>query len=407
MVVVVPYLHPVGIPLILLSSLVVAADSTICKVVSGATVFYCCCRILFVRMVTVKWLEDNCFLVKNEKSEQLKHSHFFLQGMNFPIYCCGSQSLEEDTSFEGLSCIAEEEQSMLDAFLLSQWEDRMWKGCFRYDVTTSEIKVIAGKMKFFSQLNEAQITDHLAKSEGTLPAWDHFVFDGMKHPEELLFCLAGSKKAKSELIHVASVPDSAILVIINLNMAMSTWYLVPQTDVISTWMQEQLKWSQGLLQKLITTHFACSTIAIDLIVLMYIFRPVDTLLSGGRRGIHICSVIDYPIKTISFQTTRNLKIMAVAISEICSHLEEKNVQYNLMISDSGKKIFLFLQQPFAASHAISAWECGGYFLFKNRYEFDEVTEDAMLKRLSCFSLNDNDFEAVKQLCCSIASKFDI
>ncbi|XP_022723553.1 GDP-L-galactose phosphorylase 1-like isoform X2 [Durio zibethinus] len=422
MVVVVPYLHPVGIPLILLSSLVVAADSTICKVVSGATVFYCCCRILFVRMVTVKWLEDNCFLVKNEKSEQLKHSHFFLQGMNFPIYCCGSQSLEEDTSFEGLSCIAEEEQSMLDAFLLSQWEDRMWKGCFRYDVTTSEIKVIAGKMKFFSQLNEAQITDHLAKSEGTLPAWDHFVFDGMKHPEELLFCLAGSKKAKSELIHVASVPDSAILVIINVTpVEYGHVYLVPCTS------NRRYQHLDARTVEMVTRIAAeinnhsfrvfyncyrpnCSDVYFQACYfsdpLPVEFRPVDTLLSGGRRGIHICSVIDYPIKTISFQTTRNLKIMAVAISEICSHLEEKNVQYNLMISDSGKKIFLFLQ-PFAASHAISAWECGGYFLFKNRYEFDEVTEDAMLKRLSCFSLNDNDFEAVKQLCCSIASKFDI
>lgn len=73
------------------------------------------------------------------------------------------------------------------------------------------------------------------------------------------------------------------------------------------------------------------------------FRPVDTVYSGGRRGIHICSVIDYPIKTLSFQTTHNLKIMAAAICEICSHLEEKNVQYNLMITDSGKKILLFLQ----------------------------------------------------------------
>lgn len=73
------------------------------------------------------------------------------------------------------------------------------------------------------------------------------------------------------------------------------------------------------------------------------FRPVDTFFSGGRRGLHMCSIVDYPIKTISFQTTCNLKIMAAAISEICSHLEERNVQYNLMISDSGKEIFLFLQ----------------------------------------------------------------
>ncbi|XWS57179.1 hypothetical protein CRYUN_Cryun09bG0151100 [Craigia yunnanensis] len=196
-------------------------------------------------MVTVKWLEDNSFPEKNEKSEQLKHSHSFLQVLNFPIYCFGSQSLEKDTSFEVLSCVAEEQQSILDAVLLSQWVDRMWKGCFRYDVTTSEIKVIVGKMKFLAQLNEGQITDQLAKPEGnTLHEWDPFVFDCMNHRVELLFCLASSKKAKSELIPAASVPDSAILVIINVtpsNMAMSTWYLIPQTDFISSWMQDQLK----------------------------------------------------------------------------------------------------------------------------------------------------------------------
>lgn len=74
------------------------------------------------------------------------------------------------------------------------------------------------------------------------------------------------------------------------------------------------------------------------------FRPAGTLFgASGRRGIHICSIIDYPIKTLSFQTTQNLKILAAAISEICFQLEEKNIQYNLMISDSGKKSFLFLQ----------------------------------------------------------------
>ncbi|PPD96400.1 hypothetical protein GOBAR_DD06563 [Gossypium barbadense] len=128
-----------------------------------------------------------------------------------------------------------------------------------------------------------------------------------------------------------------------------------------------------------------------------------------------------------------------AISVICFQLEEKNIQYNLMISDSGKKSFLFLQVPAVyeemilssctldrkvramlrsalrymkqktcvASHAISAWEYGGYLLFRNRYQFDQVTEDAMVNRLNSFSLDDNNFEAVKQLCCSIASKFDV
>ncbi|XP_039054098.1 GDP-L-galactose phosphorylase 1-like isoform X1 [Hibiscus syriacus] len=375
-------------------------------------------------MVSVKWLEDKNFRTKSRKSKQLEHSCLFLQGMDFPIYNFSSQSLEENTSFEGMSCITGEEQSMLDAVLLSQWEDRMLKGYFKYDVTTSEIKVITGKMKFLSQLNEGQITDHQFKSEGKkLHEFYPLVFDCMKHPEELLFCLASSKKAKSELTPSADVPDSAVLVIINVTpVEYGHVYLVPcfsnklypfldaRSIEISTRLAAEINnQSFRMFYDCYRPNF--SAVYFEACYLPHPlpveFRPVSTFFGGGRRGIHICSIIDYPIKTLSFTTTHNLKILAAAISEICSHLEEKNVQYNLMISDSGKRVFLFLQKTCAASRAISAWECGGYFLYADRYEFDQVTEDAMLNRLSSFSLDDCDFEAVKQLCCSIASKFDV
>ncbi|TYI26531.1 hypothetical protein ES332_A05G119800v1 [Gossypium tomentosum] len=390
-------------------------------------------------MVTVKWLEYKSFLAKNGKSKQLEDSFSFLQGMNFPIYCFGSQSIEEDTSFEGISCIIEEEQNILDAVLLSQWEDRMLKDCFKYDVTTSEIKVVTGKMKFLCQLNEGQVTDHLSKSEGnTLHELDPFAFDCVKHQEELLFCLANSKKAKSELI------PSASDILEMCKCCLNTWILI-DLGVASLYQVTPIEYGHVYLVPCASNRLyrfldARSTEIITRLAAeinnqsfrifynCYIpnrsgvyfeacyfphplpveFRPAGTLFgASGRRGIHICSIIDYPIKTLSFQTTQNLKILAAAISEICFQLEEKNIQYNLMISDSGKKIFLFLQKTCAASHAISAWECGGYFLFRNRYQFDQVTEDAMINRLSSFSLDDNDFEAVKQLCCRIASKFDV
>lgn len=53
----------------------------------------------------------------------------------------------------------------------------------------------------------------------------------------------------------------------------------------------------------------------------------------------------------------------------------------------------------------SAWECGGYFLFKSRSEFDQATEKTLLKQLSTVSIDDEGFQAVKLLCCSIANKF--
>ncbi|KAK8988495.1 hypothetical protein V6N11_029883 [Hibiscus sabdariffa] len=283
---------------------------------------------------------DKSFREKNRKSKLLEHSCLLLQGMHYPIYCFGSQSLKEDTSFEELSCIAEEEQSMLDAVLLSQWEDRMLKDFFKYDVTTSEIKVVTGNMKFLSQLNEGQITDHQSKSEGnTLHEFNPLVFDCMKHPEELLFCLASSKKAKSELTPSASVPDCAVLVIINVTpVEYGHVYLVP-----------------------------CASNK------LYPFLDA--------RSIEISTRLAAEINNQSF------RVFYDCYRPNCSAV--------------------YFEQTCAASRAISAWECGGYFLFADRYEFDRITEDAMVNRLSSFSLDDHNFEAVKQLCCSIASKFDV
>lgn len=53
---------------------------------------------------------------------------------------------------------------------------------------------------------------------------------------------------------------------------------------------------------------------------------------------------------------------------------------------------------------LSAWECGGHFVFKERSDFDQVTEDDLLKRMADVTLDDEAFETMKQLCCSVAGK---
>ena len=62
-------------------------------------------------------------------------------------------------------------------------------------------------------------------------------------------------------------------------------------------------------------------------------------------------------------------------------------------------------QNMANSGTLSAWECGGYFLFQSRSEFDQATEETMLNKLRDVSLDDEGFQVVKELCCSIADKF--
>lgn len=70
---------------------------------------------------------------------------------------------------------------------------------------------------------------------------------------------------------------------------------------------------------------------------------VDTFFSDSLGEIYVSTITDYPVKALLFESSCNLKKMGQVIAEICSHLQEKCVLYNLLIRDCGKKIFLFLQ----------------------------------------------------------------
>ncbi|KAL5773852.1 hypothetical protein ACOSP7_011409 [Xanthoceras sorbifolium] len=371
-------------------------------------------------MVTVRKLERNKFLSNFATSEQLKCSLFSFQGIETPIYYVGSQSLIYNTAFWGLSGIPEEEQSLLDALLLAQWEERMSKDNFRYDVTTSELKVISGRGKFLAQLNEGWNMDYLSKAEDNKISQqiDPFVFHCINHNEELLFCVASSEKANSELIPPATVPNGAILIIINATPAeYGHVFLVPygsnrlnQFDAIS--LEMILKISVETNNPSFRLFYDCSSRGASHAYFQACYFPdhlpvelmaVDNFFADERTGISISAVMDYPIKALLLECTYNIKMMVEIMSETCSYLEEKNIPYNILISDCGKKIFLFLQ-TLATSCNLSAWECSGYFLFRSRNEFDQVTEYAMRKHLCAVSLADEGFQAVKQLCCSIASK---
>ncbi|KAJ4702976.1 GDP-L-galactose phosphorylase 1 [Melia azedarach] len=358
-------------------------------------------------MVTIKKLEHNKFLPKVATAEQIKCSFFSFQGINTPIYYLANQSLINDTPFVDLSVTLEEEQSLLDTLLLAQWEERMWKGGFRYDVTASEIKIINGRKKFLAQLNEKWSADP-------------FIFNCVSHDEELLFCVASSEKANSELVPLAAVPNGAILIIINATpVEYGHVFLIPcgsdrlYMDAIS--FEMILRAAVEINNYSFRLFYDCSSPATSHPYFQACYFPdhlpvelmaIDTFFSGGQRGIHVSTVINYPIKTLLFEYTHNTKMAMEVISEICSYLREKHIPHNLLISGCGKKIFLFLQK-LANSCNLSAWECSGYFLFQTKHEFDQVTEEAMLKCLSTVSLDDEGFQAVKQLCRRIASKLAI
>ncbi|XP_043702662.1 GDP-L-galactose phosphorylase 1-like isoform X4 [Telopea speciosissima] len=306
-------------------------------------------------MFTVKQFEeDSCMLKYDAASEHSQCPWMPLQGTKIPLYWLGSQSALDNGACGRLSCTPTEEQSLLDSLFLAQWEDCAWKGFLRYDVTACELKVIDGRRKFVGQLNEGWNLNNFLKQ-------NPFTFQCMKkHRELLLFAIASVEITNPEIIHSATVPDDASLVVVN------------------------------------ACYFA-NPLPVELM-------PVVTI--HGRQkleGLHIYEVKDYPVKAFLFIGNGNLKMLIEVVAQICSWLQDQKVPYSLLISDCGTKMYLFPQQLVVAC-SLSAWECGGYIVFKDKFEFDQATEEAVLERLGAFSLDDECFSVVKQLCCSVASK---
>lgn len=61
-----------------------------------------------------------------------------------------------------------------------------------------------------------------------------------------------------------------------------------------------------------------------------------------RGGVKILRLSSYPVNGLVYGGT-NLQDLAYAVSNTCNLLEVNNQPYNMLISDSGKRIFIFLQ----------------------------------------------------------------
>ncbi|KAK4858446.1 hypothetical protein QYF36_016487 [Acer negundo] len=255
--------------------------------------------------------------------------------MNAASYVCSEDS--EDENSRGRTKFIRCSSSCSEG-------EQMWKGHFRYDLTTSEIEVISGRVKFLTQLKEGWNMDYLSKAEDNKACQqiDPFIFYCKNHDEELLFCVASSEKAKSEIITAATVPNCAILIIINVrrsgvivsvSSAMEgicykyceiSWpvatppeyghvFLVPwgsnrlyQFDAVSLEMMFRVSIETN---NLLST---CSMIPLARPAIFPDHLPVDLMLvdtffTDGRTETCSSNVMDYPVKASSLSAPITLR----------------------------------------------------------------------------------------------------
>jgi GDP-L-galactose phosphorylase len=62
-----------------------------------------------------------------------------------------------------------------------------------------------------------------------------------------------------------------------------------------------------------------------------------------KSGVNVSKLINYPVRGLVFEGGNTLNDLANVVSSACIWLQDNNVPYNVLISDCGKRVFLFPQ----------------------------------------------------------------
>ncbi|KAF7057625.1 hypothetical protein CFC21_064847 [Triticum aestivum] len=320
--------------------------------------------------------------------------------------------------------------------LLGQWEDRMTQGLFRYDVTACETKVIPGNLGFVAQLNEGR---HLKKRptefrvDRVLQPFDSAKFNFTKvGQEEVLFQFENSGSDDSYFLRSAAVTvaDRAPNVVaINVSpIEYGHVLLIPRVldhvpqridqesfllalhmaaEAASPYFRLGYN-SLGAFATINHLHFQAYYLTVPFPVEKAATQRIPLAEGGIKSGVKVSKLMNYPVRGLVFEEGNTLNDLANVVSSACIWLQDNNVPCNVLISDSGRKIFLF-PQCYAEKQALgevsqelldtqvnpAVWEISGHIVLKRRDDYEEASEASAWRLLAEVSLSEARFEEVK------------
>lgn len=354
-----------------------------------------------------------------------------LPGAKLPLYHF-KRSKEVANEKVGLSCENKEPPvPFLDSLLLGEWEDRMQRGLFRYDVTACETKVIPGEYGFIAQLNEGR---HLKKRptefrvDKVLQPFDETKFNFTKvGQEEVLFQFEPSDEVQFLPSAPIDTENSPNVVAINVSpIEYGHVLLIPQileclpqsidhdSLLLALYMAAEagnpyfrLGYnSLGAFATINHLHFQAYYLAVP----FPIEKAPSKKITTTKSGVQISELQKYPVRGLVFEGGNTLEDLSNVVSDSCICLQETNIPYNVLISDSGKRIFLF-PQCYAERQALgevsnelldtqvnpAVWEISGHMVLKRKKDYEEASEENAWRLLAEVSLSEERFQEVKAL----------
>ncbi|XP_024966382.1 GDP-L-galactose phosphorylase 2-like isoform X1 [Cynara cardunculus var. scolymus] len=320
--------------------------------------------------------------------------------------------------------------SFLDSLLLGEWEDRMERGLFRYDVTACATKVIPGEHGFVAQLNEGR---HLKKRptefqvDKVLQPFDENKFNFTKvGQEEVLFQFEASEDNEVSFHPNASVDLGKSPSVVAINVSPIEYghvLLIPR--ILERLPQridhESLLLALYMAREAASPHFrlgynslgAFATInhlhfqAYYLAVPFPIEKAPTRKISEFNGGVLISEIFNYPVKGLVFEGGNSLEDLSNVVADSCICLQNNNIPYNVLISDSGRCIFV-LPQCYAEKQALgevspevldtqvnpAVWEISGHMVLKRKEDYEWASEEKAWRLLAEVSLSEERFHEV-------------
>ncbi|KAL6313930.1 hypothetical protein AAG906_011657 [Vitis piasezkii] len=356
-----------------------------------------------------------------------------IQGAKLPLYAY--KKVKDVVNEKASSGDENKEQPVpfLDSLVLGEWEDRMQKGLFRYDVTACETKVIPGEYGFIAQLNEGR---HLKKRptefrvDKVLQPFDGNKFNFTKvGQEEVLFQFEPSNDEEPEFIPNApiDVENSTSVVAINVSpieyghvlLIPRIFECLPQRIDRESFLLAldmaveagnpyfRLGYnSLGAFATINHLHFQAYYLATPFPIEK---APTRKITTAGN-GVKIFELLKYPVRGLVFEGGDTLQDLANTVADSCICLQDNNIPFNVLIADAGKRIFLFAQ-CYAEKQALgevnqelldtqvnpAVWEVSGHIVLKRKEDYEGASEQNAWRLLAEVSLSEERFQEVNAL----------
>ncbi|KAL8131662.1 GDP-L-galactose phosphorylase 2-like isoform X2 [Apium graveolens] len=356
-----------------------------------------------------------------------------LQGAKIPLYAFNRGNKFLNGGRSSAEECKEPPVDFLDSLIIGEWEDRVQKGLFRYDVTACETKVIPGNHGFIAQLNEGR---HLKKRptefrvDKVLQPFDGSKFNFTKvGQEEVLFQFKASEEDEIHFFPDASIDvgNSPSVVAINVSpIEYGHVLLIPcvleclpqridrKSFLLALYMAAEAGSpyfrlgynSLGAFATINHLHFQAYYLAVPFPIEKASTRKVMNL----GNGVEISELLGYPVRGLVFEGLCILEDLSTAVSDACICLQNCNIPYNVLISDSGRRIFI-LPQCYAERQALgevrpelldtqvnpAVWEISGHMVLKRKKDYEEASEEKAWRLLAEVSLSEERFKEVKDI----------